>query len=58
VKIVIFSLLVIFAIPIAAQPIVSSGTIEIPGTYSFSFDKGIIVTPDVFWQRGSSSRFL
>ena len=30
-----------------AQQVVSSGTVEIPGTYIFSFDKGALVSPDL-----------
>ena len=31
----------------AAQQVISSGTAEIPGTYSFSFDKGALVSADL-----------
>lgn len=58
-RVILFNLLAILSIPATSQSILSSGTFEIPGTYEFSFDKGIIVTRDVTWHRVSSSdRYL
>jgi hypothetical protein len=41
------ALFLILASTGAAQRVVSSGTVEIPGTYLFSFDKGALVSPDL-----------
>lgn len=51
---VLATALVLF-IPVQAQ-IVSSGTVEIPGTDSFDFDLGSIqLTGDVFWEQFTST---
>lgn len=54
-RILLFNLLATLSIPTIGQSIVSSGTIEIPGTYHFSFDKGLVVSGDVIWRQTNSS---
>ena len=57
-KAVVF-LEILAAAAASAQPfVICSGLAEIPGTYNFSFDRGVIVHPDIYWRqmKGRSNR--
>ncbi len=55
------SCIALFAMPwLASAGVISSGTVEIPGTYSFDFDAGVVppaisADTDVFWHQFTST---